>query len=104
MVEQLHLTAEEVNNISKAMAKIGVDSDSLDVRFQNLMNNMATSEQDIRKAIITTFGDIIGDDEDKYKTILNAYAEATGTGILNMGQNLDKLNNTINDFYKKAAE
>ena len=39
-----------------------------------------------------------------YNTILNAYAEATGVGILNMGQNLDKLNNTINDFYKKAAE
>ena len=104
MVEQLHLTAEEVNNISKAMTKIGVDSDTLDIRFQNLMNNMATSGQDIREAIEVTFGDIIGDDKDKYKTILNAYAEATGTGILNTGQNLDKLHNTIDNFYKKAAE
>ena len=53
------------------------------------------------------FGAQIGSldtDEGKklYNTILNAYAEATGVGILNMGQNLDKLNNTINDFIGKA--
>ena len=109
MITQLKLTADEVNNISKAMEKIGVDSKALEVRFELLMNNIATSGNDIESAILSTFGDVIGDinsDEGKakYNQILNAYAEATGVGILNMGQNLDKTHNTIESFYKKAAE
>ena len=104
LVESLKLTADEVNNISSAMAKIGVNSGELNTRFERLMSNMSSPDADIEKVILATFGDVIKGDNEKYKTILKAYADATGTGILNMGQNLDKLHNTIDNFYKKAAE
>ena len=105
LVEDLQLTADEINNISKAMSKLGLEGEEvLTQRFQLLMNNIATSGNNIREAIYTTFGDVIGDSAEAYNIILKAYSEAVGVGILNMGQNLDKLGNTVDNFYKKAAE
>ena len=87
------------------MTKIGVEGEeALNVRFMQLMNNIQSSGNDIESAIRTTFGDLINGSTEAYETILNAYAEATGIGILNMGQNLDKLENSIDDFYKKATD
>ena len=108
LIEHLNLTADEVNNIAKAIQKLGFSSEESLFKFDALLKNISQSG-DIQKSITDLFGAQIGSldtDESKklYNTILNAYAEATGVGILNMGQNLDKLNNTINDFYKKAAE
>ena len=108
LIEHLNLTADEVNNIAKAIQKLGFNAEQSLVKFKLLLNNISSSG-DVQKSITDLFGAQIGSldtDEGKklYNTILNAYAEATGVGILNMGQNLDKLNNTINDFYKKAAE
>ena len=105
LVEDLQLTADEINNISKAMSKLGLEGEEvLTQRFQLLMNNIATSGNNIREAIEATFGDVIGGSKEAYNMILKAYSEAVGIGILNMGQNLDKLGNTVDNFYKKAAE
>ena len=104
LVEKLGITADEVNNIGKAMQKLGVGKNALMPKFESFLKNINSSNNDIRAAIEKTFGAEIAANEDMYNLILNAYAEATGVTILNMGQNLDKLNNTINDFYKKAAE
>jgi hypothetical protein len=35
---------------------------------------------------------------------LNAYADIVEVGILDMGQNIDKIRNSINGFYEKALE
>lgn len=108
LIEHLNLTADEVNDIAKAIQKLGFNADQSLQKFDALLKNINSSGK-VQDSIMNIFGAQIGSldtDEGKklYNTILNAYAEATGVGILNMGQNLDKLNNTINDFYKKAAE
>ena len=108
LIEHLNLTADEVNNIAKAIQKLGFSSEESLLKFDLLLKNI-NSSGNVQDSIMSIFGTQIGNldtEEGKklYNTILNAYAEAIGVGILNMGQNLDKLNNTINDFYKKAAE
>lgn len=94
------ISVDNINAIGKAIQKLGYDSDEATYKLEELFNNIAQSE-DIREAIYNTFGDI--SDED-YKKFINAYQSAMGTGVLNMGQNIEGLKKTINSFYEKAQE
>ena len=41
---------------------------------------------------------------DKYNAILDIFAETMTIGVSNMGQNIEKLGNSINSVYEKAAK
>lgn len=92
------------------MQKVGVHSDETLSKFQELMQMLGTTT-DVGYVLKTVFSDVLGslkegteEYTEAYNTLLNAYAEIAGTGVLNMGQNMDKLRNTINDLYEKAEK
>ena len=96
-IDKIGASIDGINDLAKAIQKLGYDADKssefVDTLFQRLQ-----SGEDLQTAIIRLFG------EKNLDTILNAYDKAFGTTILNMGQNVDKLKNTINSFYEKAAD
>ena len=50
------------------------------------------------------FGEYLDDSEDALNAFIEAYGDLVQVGILNMGQNIDKVKNSINNFYEKALE
>ena len=94
------VSIDNINAIGKAIQKLGYNSEESADKLQSLFGLIADGT-DIQEAIYTTFGDI--SDED-YKKFINAYQSAMGTGVLNMGQNIEGLKKTINSFYEKAQE
>ena len=99
-IDSSGVSIDNINAIGKAIQKLGYNSEESADKLQYLFSLIADGT-DIKDAIYTTFGDI--SDED-YKKFINAYQSAMGTGILNMGQNIEGLKKTINSFYEKAQE
>ena len=99
-IDSSGVSIDNINAIGKAIQKLGYNSEESADKLQYLFSLIADGI-DIQDAIYTTFGDI--SDED-YKKFINAYQSAMGTGVLNMGQNIEGLKKTINSFYEKAQE
>ena len=99
-IDSSGVSIDNINAIGKAIQKLGYNSEESADKLQYLFSLIADGT-DIKDAIYTTFGDI--SDED-YKKFINAYQSAMGTGVLNMGQNIEGLKKTINSFYEKAQE
>lgn len=99
-IDSSGVSIDNLNAIGKAIQKLGYNSEESADKLQYLFSLIADGT-DIQDAIYTTFGDI--SDED-YKKFINAYQSAMGTGILNMGQNIEGLKKTINSFYEKAQQ
>lgn len=99
-IDSSGVSIDNINVIGKAIQKLGYNSEESADKLQYLFSLIADGT-DIQDAIYTTFGDI--SDED-YKKFINAYQSAMGTGVLNMGQNIEGLKKTINSFYEKAQE
>ena len=99
-IDSSGVSIDNINAIGKAIQKLGYNSEESADKLQYLFGLIADGT-DIQDAIYTTFGDI--SDED-YKKFINAYQSAMGTGVLNMGQNIEGLKKTINSFYEKAQE
>lgn len=99
-IDSSGVSIDNINAIGKAIQKLGYNSEESADKLQYLFGLIADGT-DIQDAIYTTFGDI--SDED-YKKFINAYQSAMGTGVLNMGQNIEGLKKTINSFYEKAQQ
>ena len=114
-IEKVGLSIDDINDLYAAAEKLrkaGIDITDQDYqsRFDDLLEALADSNGDIATAIETVFGDYLsqfkkGTDEyiDAYNAFINAYADLTAVGMLNMGQNLEALKNQVNNFYEKAA-
>ena len=50
------------------------------------------------------FGQFLDDSEDALNAFISAYGDLVQVGILNMGQNMDKVQNSINSFYEKSLK
>jgi DNA repair exonuclease SbcCD ATPase subunit len=50
------------------------------------------------------FGEYLDGTEKTMNAFISAYGDLVQVGILNMGQNMDKVRNSINNFYEKALE
>lgn len=104
-IDNSGITVEGINNIAKAIQGLGYSAEKsareLATLFENLENGYS-----IQDAIIDQFGlDITTDEGAKqYNKILKSYADATGQGILNMGQNITTLQNTIDSFYENVMK
>ena len=65
---------------------------------------LATTQGDVLTATKIVFGEYLDDSEDALNAFIKAYGDLVQVGVLNMGQNMDKVKNSINNFYDKALE
>ena len=108
LITNLGITADEINNLAKAMRKLGVEEELLTNRMEKLIvytgNGMSVQDA-IKSVFADQLAGLTGDEyKETYNTILNAWIDATGVGINNMGQELDKFQNKVNNFYTNATK
>lgn len=96
-----NITVNQINAIGKAINKLGYEGEEATNKIQQLFAALASGSS-LQDAIQDVFR--ISSNSDAYRTLINAYGNAIGTGILNMGQNIETLKNTIDSFYEKAQK
>lgn len=99
----------------KKLQKIGIEIS--ENTYKNMLTGdggiLATLQQaggDVAATIDGVFGTYLSQIEgdakkyaEAYNTIVNIFAETMSVGMSNMGQNLEKLGNSINGIYEKAS-
>ena len=100
-IDKKNFTTDGINSVGKAIQELGYDTTQSTEMIQLLFSAM-NSGLSIKDAIYSTFGRGLSDTD--YNNILKAYSDAIGTGVLNMGQNIQTLKNTINSFYETAMK
>ena len=68
------------------------------------METLAATQGDVLTATKEVFGEYLDGSEETLNAFIAAYGDLVQVGILNMGQNMDKVRNSINSFYEKALE
>lgn len=100
-ISKKNFTADGINNINSAIRKLGYDAaqsaDMIQLLFSTINSGLS-----IQESIYSVFGKGLSDQD--YNSILKAYSESIGTGVLNMGQNIQALKNSINSFYETAMK
>lgn len=100
-INRKNFTVDGINSVGKAIQELGYDTTQSTQMIQ-LLFSAINSDLSIQDAIYNTFGRGLSDTD--YNNILKAYSDAIGTGVLNMGQNIQSLKNTINSFYETAMK
>ena len=100
-ISKKNFTADGINNINSAIRKLGYDATQSADMIQLLFSTI-NSGLSIQDSIYSVFGKGLSDQD--YNSILKAYSESIGTGVLNMGQNIQTLKNSINSFYETAMK
>lgn len=100
-INKKNFTTDGINAVGKAIQELGYDTTQSTQMIQ-LLFAAINSGSSIQDAIYNTFGRGLSDTD--YNNILKAYSDAIGTGVLNMGQNIQSLKNTINSFYETAMK
>ena len=100
-INRKSFTVDGINSVGKAIQELGYDTTQSTQMIQLLFDSI-NSGLSIQDAIYNTFGKGLSDTD--YNNILKAYSDAIGTGVLNMGQNIQSLKNTINSFYETAMK
>lgn len=100
-IDNKGFTTEGINAIGSAIQNLGYTTEQTASMIQLLFSSI-NSGLSIQDAIYNTFGKGLSDTD--YNNILKAYSDAIGTGVLNMGQNIQSLKNTINSFYETAMK
>lgn len=100
-INRKSFTVDGINSIGKAIQELGYDTTQSTQMIQLLFDSI-NSGLSIQDAIYNTFGKGLSNTD--YNNILKAYSDAIGTGVLNMGQNIQSLKNTINSFYETAMK
>ena len=99
-IDKSGVTIANINDISTAIQKLGYTSDESTNKLEQLFAALE-SGLDLQTAIYDIFGQL---NDETYSQFLNAYTSIIGTGILNMGQNVEALKNQIDSFYEKAMK
>lgn len=117
-LESVNMTTQELNDFYaswKNLQKAGweISQEEWESNFEGMLQLLADTNGDINQVINTYYSEQVAqlrelyrDDEKFYKAydvLINSFANAVEVGVLNMGQNLDKFANAINNFYDKAA-
>ena len=109
-INKWHITGKKLNSNDTFWSNLGLDGSNYDFesiwedRFNSYISTIAELNGDVAEATRRIFGDFLGDQEENMNYFLNAYADIVEVGILDMGQNIDKIRNSINGFYEKALE
>ena len=109
-MDRIGISIDKLNNFGQALNKLGLETEEATRRISELFDAI-NSGADLSSSITRVFSDILkqytpGSDEYNavYNSILNAYQNAAGTGLLNMGQNLKSLQSQINSLYETASK
>ena len=109
-MDKIGISIDKLNNFGQALNKLGLETEEATRRISELFDAI-NSGADLSSSITRIFSDVLGQytpgsDEYKavYNSILNAYQNAAGTGLLNMGQNLKSLQSQINSLYETASK
>ena len=72
--------------------------------FDLYLETLAATQGDVLATTERIFGHHLQDSKDALNAFVEAYGDLVQVGVLNMGQNMDKIKNSINNFYEKALE
>lgn len=99
------ITVNGINDIGDAINELGYTGEAATQKLQALFATIADGTN-IQDAITTVFGLDLSSQTGitQYNAVLKAYTDAIGTGILNMGQNIQSLKTNINSFYETAMK
>lgn len=99
------ITVDGINDIGDAINELGYTGEAATQKLQALFATIADGTS-IQDAITTVFGLDLSSQTGitQYNAVLKAYTDAIGTGILNMGQNIQSLKTNINSFYETAMK
>ena len=113
-VENLGLTVEKTNELYDSLFKIlqengvGIGREEYQKLFtKDLLGVLSDTGGNISKTIDYVFGSYLTSVEDyetAYNNIVTSFSNIIGVGMLNMGQNIEKLGNTVSSFYEKASK
>ena len=111
-IDTMGLSIDEINELYagyKNLQKVGLDitkeqyQDNLDLAMMQFDDDLSNFNTVIADAFSNTLKSAEDFDE-TWNTIVSSIGDTFATGILDMGQNMDKFNNTIDSFYEKSAE
>ena len=107
--DKVGLTIDKINDLYgswETLRKKGVDitQEEFEGRFETYLETLAATQGDVLQATKLVFGGFLNDSEDALNAFISAYGDLIQVGVLNMGQNMDKVKNSINNFYEKALE
>lgn len=99
------ITVNGINDIGDAINELGYTGEAATQKLQALFATVVDGTS-IQDAITTVFGLDLSSETGitQYNAVLKAYTDAIGTGILNMGQNIQSLKTNINSFYETAMK
>ncbi len=115
-IDKAKLSIDDLNELYagwKKIQKAGVDitQEEYQSLFPVLMETLASTDGDIAYATEQVFGSYLSEFErgseewnKAYNSFINSFGDLVAVGILNMGQNIDALQNTVDNFYEKARE
>ena len=115
MVEHLELSIEDINQLGKSYKTLkSYGLDMSEEAFKNsitgangVLDTLAKTGGDVESTVKQVFRTVLSsaDDYEKtYNAIINSLSSVLSRGMLNMGQDVTKLKNTVNGFYEKATE
>lgn len=108
-IDNIGLTTDEINKLWSSwetLQKSGIEisEDVWEDRFDEYLEVLAATQGNVLTATKQVFGDYLDGSEETLNAFIAAYGDLVQVGILNMGQNMDKVKNSINGFYEKALE
>lgn len=106
---EVGLTTDKINQLYgswETLQKKGIDisQDVFENRFDDYINMLAETQGDVLAATKAVFGDYLDGSEETLNAFISAYGDLVQVGILNMGQNMEKTQNSINKFYETASK
>jgi hypothetical protein len=115
MVEYLELSIEDINQLGKSyktLKSYGLDMSEEAFKESitgvgGVLDTLAKTGGDVESTVKQVFGAALSSAENYEKTynaIINSLSNVLARGMLNMGQDVTKLKNTVNGFYEKATE
>ena len=105
-VSSLGLTYDSISELIEAFKEAGIsmsEEDWID-NMEELVVKLRENGGKVRDSIKEVFGDDLEITDELLDSVSKEYAKVMQQGILNMGQEMDKIKNTTNSFYEKAAK
>lgn len=108
-IDSIGMSINELNDLYGAWEKlkkrgVNISQEEWEGNFELYLETLAATQGDVLAATELIFGEYLDDSEDALNAFIEAYGDLVQVGILNMGQNMDKVKNSINNFYEKALE
>lgn len=111
-IDKTGITIDEINKLYngyESLQKVGMNitKEEYQARFQDYLQALARFEGDVERATHEVFDDLLSTADDYTKAwnqLITNFGNIVEVGVLNMGQNIDKLKNQVNSIYETATK